>query len=230
MSDVRVAAAGDSAWLVELPDRLDPVVNAQATAIARSIERAALPSVTDVVVGFRTVMVHVDPFGDRLPGLDERLRALANEPIEANVEDGPLVRVPVCYDAPYALDLDYVAAFGGCSPDEAIVLHLSLEYRVYVVGFVPGFAYMARVDPRLAAPRRPNPRPKVPAGSVAVAAGQTGIYPASTPGGWHVIGRTPVKPYDPDRAPPFLFHPGCRVRFHRISAAEYGRTTAWGDA
>jgi inhibitor of KinA len=230
MIDVRVARAGDSAWLLELPDRLDPVVNAHAIAIARSIERARLPAVTDLVVGFRTVMVHVDPFGEWVPDLEERLRALAAAPGDMDVEEGPLVRVPVCYEAPYALDLNDVAAFGQCSADEVVALHVSHEYRVYVVGFVPGFAYMARVDARLAPPRRPNPRLKVPAGSVAVAAGQTGIYPASTPGGWHVIGRTPIKPYDPNRGEPFLFQPGCRVRFHQISAAAYRTTTQWGDA
>jgi KipI family sensor histidine kinase inhibitor len=110
-----------------------------------------------------------------------------------------------------------------------IALHLGRDYRVFVVGFVPGFAYMAPVDPRIAAPRRPSPRLKVPAGSVAVAAGQTGVYPAETPGGWSLIGRCPVKPYDADRAEPFLFHPGDTVRFHRISETDYRATTQWGD-
>lgn len=229
MTDVRVAAAGDCAWLIELPDRLDAAVNARAIAIADSIECARLPSVTDIVVGFRTVMVHVDPFGDRPDDLATRLQSLAAAPAGVAPPQGPLVRVPVCYDTPYALDLDDVAAFGGCTPDEVVALHVAQEYRVYVVGFVPGFAYMARVDPRLAVPRRSSPRLKVPAGSVAVAAGQTGVYPAPTPGGWHVIGRTPIKPYDPGRDEPFLFRPGCRVRFHQIGGAEYRRTTEWGD-
>jgi KipI family sensor histidine kinase inhibitor len=230
MTDVRVAPAGDAAWLIELPDRLDPAVNARAIAIAGAVGRARLAGVTDIVVGFRTVMVHVDRFRDVPSDLDDRLRAIADTPVSVDVEQGPLVRVPACYDRPFALDLEDVAAFAKCSTDEVIVLHLSQEYRVYVVGFVPGFAYMARVDPRLALPRRTNPRLKVPAGSVAVAAGQTGVYPASTPGGWHVIGRIPIKPYDPARAEPFLFRPGCRVRFHRIDAEEYRRTSEWGDA
>jgi inhibitor of KinA len=101
---------------------------------------------------------------------------------------------------------------------------------VYVVGFVPGFAYMAAVDPRIAAPRRGSPRVKVPPGSVAIAAGQTGIYPAATPGGWNLIGRCPVRPYDPSREAPFLFHAGDLVRFRRILAEEYCATTEWGDA
>jgi inhibitor of KinA len=108
-------------------------------------------------------------------------------------------------------------------------MHLAREYRVFVVGFVPGFAYMASVDPRIAAPRRTSPRLRVPAGSVAVAAGQTGVYPAETPGGWSLIGRCPVKPYDADRAEPFMFHPGDRVRFTRISESAYRATSQWGD-
>ncbi len=230
MTDVRVAPAGDAAWLIELPDRLDPVVNARAIAIADAIGRARFAAITDVVVGFRTVMVHVDRFRDVPADLDDRLRAIADTPVSADVEQGPLLLVPACYDPPFALDLDDVAAFAKCSTAEVIELHLSQEYRVYVVGFVPGFAYMARVDPRLALPRRANPRLKVPAGSLALAAGQTGVYPASTPGGWHVIGRIPIKPYDPARAEPFLFRPGCRVRFRRIDGDEYRRTTEWSDA
>ena len=110
-----------------------------------------------------------------------------------------------------------------------IARHLAVHYRVFVVGFVPGFAYMAPVDPSIAAPRRSTPRLKVPPGSVAIAAGQTGIYPAETPGGWSLIGRCPIKPYDPARADPFLFHPGDTVRFTRISAAAYRAASEWGD-
>jgi inhibitor of KinA len=225
----RVLAAGDSAWLVELPERIDPAINARAIEIARAVERSALP-VTDVVVGYRSVMVYVDPLAAGAERAQAALDEIAAAPARETETPGALVDVPVCYDEPYGPDLPDVAAFGGSSVDEVIAAHLAREYRVFVVGFVPGFAYMAGVDPRIAAPRRSSPRLKVPAGSVAVAAGQTGIYPAATPGGWNVIGRCPVRPYDPDRPAPFLFHPGDRVRFHRISAADYRASTEWGDA
>ena len=227
--DVRIVAAGDSAWLIELPERIDPAVNSRAIEISRAVEAAGLP-VTDLVVGYRSVMVYVDPLAEGAAGVESRLREIAALPSSGNTVTGPLLEVPVCYDGPYGPDLGDVAAFGQCSIDEVIERHLALEYRVFVVGFVPGFAYMASVDPRIAAPRRPSPRLKVPAGSVAVAAGQTGVYPAETPGGWSLIGRCPVKPYDPERAEPFLFHPGDRVRFSRISEAEYRTATQWGDA
>ena len=223
----RILRAGDSAWLIELPERIDAAVNARAIHIARAVEAAGLP-VTDVVVGYRSVMVYVDPLSADA-GIEARLREIAVASPEDRDDSGALVSVPVCYDGPYGPDLGDVAAFGKCSADEVIVLHLRLEYRVFVVGFVPGFAYMAPVDPRIAAPRRASPRLKVPAGSVAVAAGQTGVYPAETPGGWNLIGRCPVKPYDAERAEPFLFHPGDRVRFQRISESEYKSATEWGD-
>jgi inhibitor of KinA len=227
--NARVLAAGDSGWLIELPERIDADVNARAIQIARAVQSAKLP-VNDIVVGYRSVMVYIDPLSDQADTVERALRDIAaSAPLQAAVS-GPLVKVPVCYDGPYGPDLAGVAAFARCSVDEVIERHLSVEYRVYVVGFVPGFAYMASVDPRIAAPRRSSPRLRVPAGSVAVAAGQTGIYPADTPGGWSLIGRSPVRPYNPDRPEPFLFHPGDRVSFRRITEADYRASTEWGDA
>jgi inhibitor of KinA len=227
---VRIIPAGDSAWLIELPERIDAAINARAVQIARRVEGAGLP-VTDVVVGYRSVMVYIDPLAAGAEAVPARLREIAGSVPEGEaVAEGPQVDVPVCYDGGFAPDLPEVAAFGKCTVEDVIARHLAVEYRVFVVGFVPGFAYLAPVDPRIAAPRRRSPRLKVPPGSVAVAAGQTGVYPAETPGGWNLIGRCPVKPYDATRPEPFLFHPGDRVRFHRISESEYRAATQWGDA
>jgi inhibitor of KinA len=228
MPPVRIVPAGDSAWLIELPERIDAAVNTRAIHIARAVDAAGLP-VTDVVVGYRSVMVYFDPLSAAAAGMEARLRELTSSASSADAASGALVNVPVCYDGPYGPDLADLAAFARCSVDEVIELHLAREYRVFVVGFVPGFAYMASVDPRIATPRRESPRLKVPAGSVAVAAGQTGVYPAETPGGWSLIGRCPVKPYDASRAEPFLFHPGDRVRFTRISESAYRSTSEWDD-
>jgi inhibitor of KinA len=132
--------------------------------------------------------------------------------------------VPVCYGGDLGPDLADVAAFAGCSEADVVSLHSGRDYRVYMVGFVPGFAYMAEVEARIAAPRRASPRTAVPAGSVAIAGGQTGVYPAVTPGGWNLIGRTALQPYDPDREQPFLFKPGDRVRFRPIPLEEFPRS------
>lgn len=227
--DVRIVPAGDAAWLIELPERIDAAINSRAIRIAKAIEGSGVRA-TDVVVGYRSVMVYVDPLSSDAAGVARRLQEIAAATEQGEDGQGRLVEVPVCYDGPHGPDLADVAAFGECSTDEVIERHLAVEYRVFVVGFVPGFAYMAPVDPKIAAPRRSSPRLKVPAGSVAVAAGQTGVYPAETPGGWSIIGRCPVRPYDPDRAEPFLFHPGDRIRFLRITEPEYRARSAWGDA
>lgn len=228
--DARLVAAGDAAWLIELPERIDAAVNARAIAIAARVTRAKMPLVRDVVVGYRSVMVYIDPLHEDAASMESRLREMLDEPASDAAAAGASVDVPVCYDPPFAPDLPDVAAFAGCAVDEVIARHVAVDYRVFVVGFVPGFAYMASVDPRIAAPRRPSPRVKVPAGSVAIAAGQTGVYPAETPGGWNIIGRTPVRPFSPGRANPFLFKAGDRVRFHRIAERDYRATTEWGDA
>lgn len=220
--------AGDAAWLIELEERIDPSVNARAIRIARAIEESTVPA-TDLVIGYRTVMVYLDPMDVRLVDVESDLRRIVASTDEGGVDEGPLKEVPVCYGGAFGPDLEEVARFGRCSAEEVVATHVLRDYRVYVVGFVPGWAYMAAVDERIAAPRRSSPRVKVPPGSLGIASIQTGIYPAETPGGWNLIGRCPIKPYDPDRAEPFLFEPGDRVRFRRISESEYRASTEWGD-
>ena len=214
--------AGDSALLVQLPDRIDPDVNAWCIALGRSIERQLGNAIRDVVVGYCSVTAYFDPLSTDPVWLEEGIRSLAGGLGElASAAAGGFVEVPVCYGGEFGPDLPDVARFGNCSDEEVIAIHSSSTYRVYMVGFVPGFAYLAEVDRRIAAPRRAVPRMAVPAGSVAIAGGQTGVYPSATPGGWNIIGRTPVKPYDPSRREPFLLKAGDRVRFRPIGPADF---------
>lgn len=219
---VRVAHAGDSALVVDYPPRIDPRINDRAAALARTLRRRWAAIVRDVVVGYRTVTVYFDPLGVDSRWLEDEIRAIDRETAAAPGA-GRAIEVPVCYEGELAPDLAEVAAFAACSPEDVIGMHLARVYRVYVIGFVPGFAYLAEVDPRIARPRRPTPRVAVPAGSVAIAGPQTGIYPSSTPGGWNIIGRTPVRPFDPARPEPCLFRPGDTVRFVRITRDEFDR-------
>jgi inhibitor of KinA len=221
MLSFRVVAAGDAALVVELPARIDPEVNAWCVGLARSLETRLGAAIRDVVIGYCTVTTYYDPMQVDPVWLEQELHA-ATEALEcAPARDGAVIDVPVCYGGDFGPDLDDVAQFGECSNDQVIALHTEREYRVYLVGFVPGFAYMAEVDPSIARPRRSSPRTAVPAGSVAIAGGQTGIYPSVTPGGWNIIGRTPLAPYDPNRREPFLFRPGDRVRFRSIRPNEF---------
>jgi inhibitor of KinA len=220
---VRIAAAGDSALVLELPSRIDPAINDHASAVATTLLTRWATILRDVVVGYCTVTVYFDPLHIDARWLESEMEAAAAQTVGGDIVPGALVDVPVCYEEDLAPDLADVAAFGGCSAEEVIALHAAATYRVYMVGFIPGFAYLAEVDHRIAAPRRSTPRTAVPAGSVAIAGGQTAIYPAVTPGGWNIIGRTPLKPYDPARPEPCLFRPGDMVRFVRISREEFDR-------
>lgn len=213
----RIACAGDSALVVEFPSRIDAAINARATSLASSLRGRWSTILRDVVVGYCTVTVYFDPLRVDAPWLESEIGAAALQSADAPESGGAIVEVPVCYEGELAPDLTDVAAFAGCAVEDVIAIHVSRAYRVYMVGFVPGFAYLAEVDGRIAAPRRATPRTAVAPGSVGIAGGQTGVYPATTPGGWNIIGRTPLKPYDPGRSDPFLFRVGDEVRFVRIS-------------
>jgi inhibitor of KinA len=223
MPSFKILPAGDAALVVTLPERIDPELNAWCVTLARALDAALGTSVRDLVIGYCSLTVYFDPMRVDASWLEAEIAEAAEEIDIEDAWQGVMVDVPVCYGGEFGPDLADVARFAGCSAEEAIDLHTGREYRVYLVGFVPGFAYMAEVEPRIAAPRRASPRLAVPAGSVAIAGGQTGIYPLSTPGGWNIIGRTPLKPYDPNRGEPFVFRPGDRVRFHRMTRDEFDR-------
>ena len=209
----RIVAAGDAALVLELPSRVDPAINARLVFVAEALRRRLGAVVRDAVVGYCTLTVYFDPLHVDASWMKGEIQSVAREEPPEGKRDGVLIEVPVCYGGDLGPDLREVAGICGCTEADVIRLHSGLEYRVYVVGFVPGFAYMGVVDDRLALPRRAVPRTRVPAGSVAIAAGQTGIYPIETPGGWHLLGRTPIRPFDENRAEPVLFRPGDRVRF-----------------
>jgi inhibitor of KinA len=225
MGDFRIVAAGDAAWLVEWPARIDPDLNSRAVMLADRA-RQLNPAVLDAVVGYCSTTIYFDPL--RIDGteLELQLRQIASTlPVTTDTSRNEEISVGVCYGDEFGPDLVDVAARVGITEEDVIALHTGRSYRVYVVGFIPGFAYMASVDERLALPRRATPRLRVPAGSVAIAAGQTGIYPRETPGGWHLIGRTRLSPFDSSRSRPFLFAPGDRVRFHAIDRAQFEGTS-----
>ena len=225
MIDFRIEPAGDAALRIELPARVDEAISARITAMGEVVRSRWTDIVRDAVVGYHTLTVYFDPLRVDSRWLEEQLAAIAAEAVvPAEVSRGH-VEIPVCYGEDFGPDLGDVAEAAGCSEQEVVELHTSRDYRVFVVGFVPGFGYMGPVDPRLALPRRRTPRTRVPAGTVAVAGGQTGIYPMESPGGWHLIGRTAVRPFDESRAEPVLFRPGDTVRFRSISRVEYDAMT-----
>jgi inhibitor of KinA len=218
---VRIVPAGDSALVVEYDARIDAAVNARAIALAAAVQGTNLRGIRDVVPTYRSVTVYFDPLRTDYDRLVAFLESRSLDVPDVGEAARRVVRIPVCYGAELGPDLDEVAAFASAAIEDVIQLHTAATYRVFMLGFVAGFAYMGSVDERIAMPRHATPRVRVPIGSVGIAGIQTGVYPAETPGGWRLIGRTPLKPFDPERAEPFLMKAGDAVRFYAITREEY---------
>jgi len=214
MHDFRIVNAGDSAVFVEFEECIDARVNGRVVALAEAIEAERIGGVRDVVPTFRSVAIYFDPLRTDFDRLSERLERAAADARPAATTAREPIRIPVWYGGAFGPDLEEVARYAGMTAAEVVTRHAAPVYRVFMLGFVPGFAYMGTVDPRIAAPRRATPRVTVPSGSVGIAGGQTGIYPSETPGGWQIIGRTLLKPFDPSRADPFLLKAGDAVKFY----------------
>ena len=212
MSDLRISPLGDSAITLTVGDGISEELSDQVVREAEAITRSEILGVVDVVPAYASVTVHYDPMRIGYADLRSRLLALAStgQPTAVGNRTSHSHSIPVRYDGE---DLADVAARVGMTAGDVIDIHSSTEYRVFVIGFVPGFAYLGVLDSRLIIPRRESPRKRVPAGSVAIAEAQTGIYPSETPGGWHLIGTTDVRMFDPTRSAPALFAVGDRVRF-----------------
>lgn len=221
---MRIVAAGDSAVVVEFEERIDPAINAQAIALAEAVQSAAIGGVRDVVPTFRSVTVYFDPLRTDYDALVARIERDADRATAAATAPRPPIRIPVCYGGDLGPDLADVAAFARITEQDVVDRHVSRVYRVFCLGFVAGFAYLGIVDDAIAMPRHSTPRVKVPAGSVGIAGIQTGIYPTETPGGWRLIGRTPIKPFDLSRPDPFLMKAGDAVQFYAVDRAEYERS------
>jgi inhibitor of KinA len=219
----RIVPAGDSTLLVQFENRIDPVVNARAIGLAHAIEAAAIAGVRDIVPTYRSVAVFFDPLRTQVDGLVREIEREAGRPAEVASDPPTPLRVPVCYESDCGPDLGDVARFAGMSTDEVVAIHTGATYRVFMLGFFPGFAYMGVVDDRIAAPRHSTPRVRVPKGSVGIAGRQTGIYPSDAPGGWQLIGRTPIEPFNLARSSPFLFKAGDSVQFVSVDRAEFER-------
>jgi KipI family sensor histidine kinase inhibitor len=219
---LRVLPCGDTALVVEFGDRVDRRLSAAVIGLAERIRVADLGGVTETVPTFRSLLVHYDPLATSAARLSEQISGLIGGEAAAQGA-GRLWRIPACHEGGFAPDLAEVAAQAGLTPDEAIALHGAERYHVYMVGFLPGFPYLGDLPEPLQLPRRENPRVKVPAGSLAIAAAMTAVYTYESPGGWHLIGRTPAPLFDARAEPPALLRPGDAVRFEPIRKAEFER-------
>ena len=226
----RIDAVGDRALLLGLGTTVDMATAARVHALVARLRERPIEGVRDIVPAFTTVTLHYRPecFG---PAPFARLRELLlrdylQAPLDAQPAAARRVEIPVCYGGEAGPDLEEVAARLGLPAEEVIARHLASPHRVHMLGFAPGFPFIGGLDPRLALPRRASPRTQIPPGSVAIAREQSCIYPLATPGGWHLIGRTPLRLFDPAAEPPCLLAPGDEIRFLRIDAAAYAAACA----
>jgi KipI family sensor histidine kinase inhibitor len=226
---VRFLSAGDRALVVEFGDRVDRALSDDVLRLDTSLRSSRLAGVVETVPTFRSLMVHYDPLVTSRADLECAIAGLLDHRSEPR-RDGTLWRVPICYEGEFAPDLAEVARHAGLTPREVVGLHSAVRYHVYMLGFLPGFPYLGDLPPRLALPRRADPRVRVPAGSVSIATTLTAIYPYESPGGWHLIGTTPIRLFDPERPRPALLAPGDIVRFEPIDPASFASIKKAADS
>ena len=226
---MRFPACGDAAFTVELGTRPNLLLTRSLAALHDALRRASPPGFVESVPGLTSLTVLFDPDVTTRAQLEQDVQRclMQSSGLTARAREWHL---PVCYSGEYAPDLAEVASACGLSATEVVATHTSRAYVVYLLGFSPGFPYLGDVDERIALPRRTVPRPRVPAGSVAIATQYTAVYPQETPGGWHIIGRTPARFFDIAATPPALLAPGDTVRFYSIDAAEFERLRAQAQA
>jgi KipI family sensor histidine kinase inhibitor len=213
-------SAGDRALVVEFGDRVDQVVSERVLRLDAIIRSNPPVGIVETVPTFRSLTIYYDPLLTSRAELQHAIKPLLD--LGDNSGTGAkLWHVPVCYEGEFAPDLAEVARLTGLTPGDVVALHSGTRFHVYMLGFLPGFPYMGDLPPQLALPRRADPRLRVPAGSISIATSLTAIYPYESPGGWHLIGATPIPMFDPERPNPALFAPGDAVSFQPIDAAAY---------
>lgn len=227
------SSEGDHCIIIRFGDQIDPAINARARQAAELIHAAQLPYISDLVPTFTTLGVCLHPFYPQPPAHKELINTLTEilaplvhsdnrrDNADAVTDAARLIRIPVCYDPSFGIDLDDIARHCGLTVEEVIQLHTAAPVRVFMLGFAPGMGYMGLSDERLAIGRRSTPRKHLPAGSVAIANRQTVIYPNDSPGGWNIVGATPLRLFDPHTPPYARYAPGDQVQFDIISRQEY---------
>ncbi len=221
MQKIKILTAGDSSLLVEFGSEISPEVNQRITATVQLMKEQHIEGVVDLIPAFTSLLVNYDPRVISYEKIKKRISCLVRLEASAKEKRKRILEIPVCYGGEYGPDLEAIAANAGLSPEEVIRIHASQDYLIYMLGFLPGFAYLGGLDERIHTPRLANPRIKIRAGSVGIGGSQTGIYPLDSPGGWQLLGMTPVKTYDPEREEPILYQAGDYIRFVPVEEAQY---------
>ena len=212
---------GDQSLLVELGDEISPSVNRWVRKLCVALMKSPVAGLVETVPAYRPLLIIYDPLITDVAALKHRIKDLQEKMEEIQIPEPKTVEIPGGYGGEFGPDLEWVARYHKISPQEIIRLHTGTIYQVYMIGFTPGFPYMGELPEQLTVPRRETPRTVIPEGSVAIAQRQTGIYPVESPGGWHILGRTPLKLFHPTQSPPTLVETGDVVRFFPIKEREF---------
>lgn len=223
MTDFSIEPVAEDALLVRFGHGIDHDTNARVHTAARALRAAHIAGLIDIMPAYATLLLRFEAAGMGSGSFSVTTVLRSADAKENEPDPIAVVDIPVCYGGACGIDLATVAAHTGLAPETVVSLHTAADYSVATLGFAPGFPYLLGLDPALHMPRRASPRTRVPAGSVAIGGAQTGIYPRELPGGWQLIGRTPLTLFNPARNPPCLLAPGDRVRFRAIDADEFAR-------
>lgn len=222
MQKIRILTAGDSSLLIEFGKEICPETNRKISATVQLMREQHIEGVVDVIPAFCSLLINYDPRVISYKEIRKRMQALLKVDAKAGEQRKRVFEIPVCYGGEYGPDIDYVAQYNHLSVEEVIAIHTEPEYLVYMIGFCPGFPYLGGMDKRIATPRRDTPRVAIPACSIGIAGEQTGGYPLSTPGGWQIIGRTPMDMFSLKKEDdPSLLHAGDIVKFYAVSEEEF---------
>ena len=220
---IKLLTAGDSSILLQFGNTIDPAINRKIAATVQLMREQHINGVTDVIPAFCSLLINYDPRVISYEQIKRRMEALVKIDVTAGDTRKRVFEIPVCYGGEYGPDIQNIADHAGLRAEEVIQIHTSRDYLIYMLGFLPGFTYLGGLDERIHTPRLANPRIRIPAGSVGIGGSQTGIYPMDSPGGWQLMGMTPVKTYDPDREVPILVEAGDYIRFVAIDEDEFHR-------
>jgi len=224
--ELKYIPSGDSAFIIKAGDVISEEVNLVVRKLLKRLEEENISGILDFIPSYNELMVCYDPVTVDYRQLLEIFKRCAADLSAMTLLDAEVVHVPVMYGGEFGPDLQYVAEYNGLTEEDVISIHGTADCLVYMLGFTPGFCYLGGMDRRIATPRQETPRLKIPAGSVGIAGEQTGIYPIGSPGGWQLIGRTPLRLFNPDAKPEFLFSAGDYIRFYSVDKDEYERIAA----
>ncbi|MDD7352608.1 MAG: 5-oxoprolinase subunit PxpB [Peptoniphilaceae bacterium] len=220
---IKFLTAGDSAIVMEFGNTIEKEINAKISAVVENLKEKKIDGILDILPTYRSILINYDPVKISYSEMVEILKGLNKSNKDNKSDEVRLIEIPTLYGKEYGPDIEFVAENANLSVDEVIKIHSGRDYLVYMMGFMPGFTYLGGLDERIATPRLKSPRLKIEPGSVGIAANQTGMYPLESPGGWQLIGRTPLKLYDDTKEPPVFIQAGDYIRYIPITKEEYDK-------